>query len=558
MKTVDLLVKGYHILNVFSRRFEPNQLWINEGKIIATGEQAFTANEIYDAADQYVVPGFIDSHVHVESSLVVPSELAKVILPMGTTTIFTDPHEIANVIGAAGIQYMIDDANQTPLDVNVMLPSSVPATSFENNGATLTAKDLRPFYDQPSVTGLAEVMDYPAVLNRDADIMAKINDALSRGYQVDGHGAGFTRSMLDTYRQVGINTDHESVDLNQIRDRLAEGFNIFLREGTVERDLQNTIPIVNEGNAQQFSFCTDDKFITSILAEGGINYCIQLAIQAGLRPETAYTMASYNAAIAHRMRHLGALNPNYAADLVVVSDPYQVDVQRVLKHGRWVDATDFETAPLAYNDNSVHQHVTKDDLKLPLTGNGVRCHVIGLQPNHIETDHLIESVPVVNGCFQSDLANDVLKMVVVERHRNLGNVGIGLVKGFQLKAGAVATTIAHDSHNLVVVGTNDDAIERAIQAVTKVGGGISVVDNEKELATMPLPVAGLMSNQSWQMASKDLTAITNAYQQISRAIDFNPFITLSFLTLTVIPTIKLTDQGLYDFECQKFISVEDK
>ncbi|MHA8137602.1 adenine deaminase [Lactobacillaceae bacterium Scapto_B20] len=556
MKTVDLLIKGHNVLNVFARRFEPNQLWIDAGKIVATGDQPLTANEVYDAKDQYVVPGFIDSHVHVESSLLVPSELAKVILPTGTTTIFTDPHEIGNVAGVDGIEYMIKDARQTPLDVNVMLPSSVPATPFENNGATLSAKDLRPLYKEPEVTGLAEVMDYPAVLNRETDIMTKIHDALSRGYQVDGHGAGFTRQMLDTYRQVGINTDHESVDEQQIQDRLNEGFNIFLREGTVERDLQNTVQVVNEGNAQQFSFCSDDKFVNTFLAEGGINDCIRLAIEAGIRPETAYTMASYNGAIAHRVQHLGALNPNYVADIVIVNDPYQVDVQRVMKGGSWIEEADFNTHPLVFDDNSIHHHVTKKDLNLPLYGDHPRCHVIGIQNNHIETDHLIESVPCEDGHFKADLDRDILKMVVVERHHDLGNVGVGLVHGFNLKQGAVATTIAHDSHNLVVVGTNDDAIDRAIQAVTKVGGGISVVNDERELATMPLPVAGLMSNKSFQAASKDLTAITNAYQQISDEIDFNPFITLSFLTLTVIPTIKLTDQGLYDFEKQHFISVQ--
>ncbi|MEJ6399840.1 adenine deaminase [Nicoliella lavandulae] len=553
---VDLLVTGNHILNVFSRRFESNQLWINDGQIIATGDQPYSARDAFDAGNQYVVPGFIDSHVHVESSLVVPSELAKVILPSGTTTIFTDPHEIGNVSGVDGVQYMIDDARQTPLDVNVMLPSSVPATPFENNGATLTAADLRPFYDEPEVKGLAEVMDYPAVLHRQKGIMDKINDALSRGYQVDGHGAGFTRSMLDTYRQVGINTDHESVNLAQIQDRLAEGFNVFLREGTVERDLQNTIPVVNEGNAQQFSFCTDDKFVNTILDEGGINDCIQLAIKAGIRPEIAYTMASYNAAIAHRVKGLGALNPNYVADLVVVNDPYQVDVQRVMKRGHWITSADMDTKPLQFKADTVHHHCQQSDLLLPLSGSHPKCHVIGIQPNHIETDHLIEPVPVESGHFVADLDHDILKMVVVERHHDLGNVGIGLVHGFNLKQGAVATTIAHDSHNLVVVGTNDAAIERAIQAVTNAGGGISVVDNERALATMPLAVAGLMSAQPWQTASADLTAITNAYHQISGSVSFNPFITLSFLTLTVIPTIKLTDQGLYDFEQQRFIKLQ--
>ncbi|MCK8607452.1 adenine deaminase [Apilactobacillus ozensis] len=555
MEKVDLCITNGNVLNVFTRSFEKNTLWIKNGKIVATGNQFNTiqAKTIINASDKYIVPGFIDSHVHIESSLVAPSELAKVILPMGTTSIFTDPHEIANVSGVDGIKYMIEDARQTPLDVFVMLPSSVPCTPFEDNGATLKAKDLHPLYKFPEVKGLAEVMDYPAVEKRDTDIMEKINDALNHHLQVDGHGAGMNREQLDVYRQAGISTDHECTDLQGINDRLAEGFKVFLREGTVERDLQNTIQIVNEGNAQRFSFCTDDKFINTIIEEGGINFAIKLAIQYGVKPETAYTMASYNAAMAHKIDDLGALSTGYKADLVFINNPKAVDVNKVMKDGKFIQENDFETKTLNFQSNTMNHHFTKADLKLELSND--ECNVIGICPNHIETKHLIKKVPIENGEFKADLKNDVLKMVDVERHHNSGTYGLALVSGFKLNEGAVATTVAHDSHNLLAFGTSDDAIYRAIEEVTKVGGGISVVDDEKTLATMPLKIAGLMSDKSWQKASEDLSAITNAYKKISNDIDFNPFITLSFLSLPVIPTIKLTNRGLYDFEQQKFINI---
>ncbi|WP_220751679.1 adenine deaminase [Apilactobacillus xinyiensis] len=556
MQNVDLCITNGNVLNVFTRTFEKNTLWIKNDKIVATGDQfeEFHAKNIINASDKYIVPGFIDSHVHIESSLVAPSELAKVILPMGTTSIFTDPHEIANVSGVDGIKYMIKDARQTPLDIFVMLPSSVPCTPFEDNGATLKAEDLHPLYKFPEVKGLAEVMDYPAVAAHDKDIMDKINDALAHNLQVDGHGAGMNRQQLDVYRQAGISTDHECTDLGGIHERLAEGFKVFLREGTVERDLQNTIQIVNEGNAQRFSFCTDDKFINTIIDEGGINFAIKLAIQYGVKPETAYTMASYNSAVAHKIENLGALSTGYQADLVFINDPKAVDVTKVMKNGHFIKENDFKTKTLDFKANTMKHHFKKDDLKLTLNNN--ECNVIGICPNHIETKHLIKKVNVNNGEFEADLNNDILKMVDIERHHNLGTFGLALVNGFKLNEGAVATTVAHDSHNLLAFGTNDDAIYRAIEEVTKVGGGISVVDNEKTLATMPLKIAGLMSDKSWQKASEDLDAITKAYEKISQDIDFNPFITLSFLSLPVIPTIKLTNRGLYDFDQQKFIDIE--
>lgn len=555
MQTIDLIITNGQVLDVLNNTISIKNIYINDGQIIAVGHnKPYQAQQNIDAQHKYIVPGFIDSHVHIESSLVTPSELGKVIVPMGVTSVVVDPHEIANVCGVEGIKYMIEDAKQSPLDVWVMLPSSVPSASFEHNGAILNAKDLHPLYNEPSVIGLAEVMDYPAVHHKNTDMMAKIKDALEHGYQVDGHGAGLSRAQLKEYRENGITTDHESTTLDQIQDRLEAGMNIFLREGTVERDLQNTIQAVTSDNVNRFSFCTDDKFITSIIDEGSINFNIQIAIQYGIDPKDAYKMASYNAAQAHQIKNLGAIAPGYQADLVFVGDLKAVDVKKVIKKGHIVTEDDFTTTPRFFSKNMVHHHLKKDDLCLPVNNN--TCHVMGVIPNHIETEHLILKVPTnAAGEFKTDLSQDILLMIDVERHHNLGTYGLALVHGFNIKNGAIATTVAHDSHNIVAVGTSPDAIYRAIQEVTNASGGIAVVDEQKTLATMPLPVAGLMSNHGWQQASHELRAIEDAFCKISDGVTFDPFITLSFLTLPVIPTLKLTDQGLYDFDQQKIISV---
>lgn len=556
-KQVDLCCINGKVLNVFSREFEEKTLWIDQGMIVATGERdGLTAQETFDAAGAYIVPGMIDAHVHIESSMVAPSELGKALLASGTTTIVTDPHEIANVCGIAGLKYMINDAAQTPLDIFFMLPSSVPCAPFEHNGATLKAEDLRPLYTEPSVNGLAEVMDYPAVANQEPDIMQKIHDAQQFGYHADGHGSGLNAEQLDVYRQAGIDTDHECTTIQQAQERLSAGFWTFLREGSVERDLEQIIGVVTESNAQRFAFCTDDKLISDILTEGSINYCVQLAIKHGIRPETAYTMASYNAAQAHKLTDHGALSTGFIADLVVLKDLKTATIEKVMKAGKWITPT--ATKPLNFSQNTVHQQLKPTDLKISLTTD--YCNVIGVIPNHIETDHLKKHVSLKNGHFINDTTQDISKMIVVERHHQLGTFGLGLVHGFNITNGAIATTIAHDSHNIVAVGSDDQAIYTAIQAISSTHGGIAVTKGKDILAAMPLPIAGLMSNQSYLQAAKELTAISAAYQQISLPTDtnFNPFITLSFLTLPVIPSIKLTDQGLYDFEQADFIPLEIK
>lgn len=553
-KTVDMVITGAQVLNVFTREFEATSLWIKDGRVISNlKDEPYAARQTVDATGQWIVPGMIDGHVHMESSMVAPSELGKVLLKHGVTAIATDPHELANVAGVAGIQYLIDDARQTPLDVFFMLPSSVPCVPFDDNGATLHAADLRPLYAQPEVHGLAEVMDYGAVERDDPDTVAKIRDAYAHGYHADGHAAGLDAHQLNVMVNAGLDTDHECSTVTEALARVKAGMRVFLREGTVERDVVATLGAVTEANADRFAFCTDDKTISDLITEGSIDYNVKLAIQHGMRPELAYTLASYNAANAHRLRDRGSLSAGQRADLVVLDDPRKVTIVKTMKDGRWV-ANEPTTRPLPFTATRVQQHATVTDFKLPLTTGHV--NVIGVQPNHIETDHLVATVaPTTN--FESDPTQDILKMVVVERHHNTGKVGVGLVHGFQLKHGAVAGTIAHDAHNIVAVGTSDVAIMRAIEQITRTNGGIAVSDDQQITATMPLAIGGLLSTADYQTAVDQLATIKTAYDQLCAApLAFDPFITLSFLTLPVIPTLKLTARGLFDYDQFDFTTVE--
>ncbi|CAM2786206.1 adenine deaminase [Fructilactobacillus fructivorans] len=551
MAEYDIKIINGKVLDPDRMKFIVKDLFINNGKLVSFDQVSnLHPKTTIDATGKAIVPGYIDSHVHIESSLVTPSELGKLLLKHGVTTIFADPHEIANVIGKAGIKYMITDSRKTPLDIFYMLPSSVPCVPFDHNGATLTANSLHEFYQYQEVKGLAEVMDYPAVASGENDIMAKIKDAKKHHLSVDGHTAGFNDQQLAVYEKAGIQTDHESTTSQEIKERLRHGFKIFLREGTVERDLKSTLPAMKGEDPVNFSFCTDDKLISDLVDEGSIDDNIQLALGAGVKPELVYTMATLNAAKAHQLRQVGKLQPGFKADLNILNDVNNPTPVQVIKNGQIV--TENHSHPTPFTENTVHVQFKSNKLRLPLTTG--KAHVLGIKPNHIDTKHLILNIPPTDN-FQSDPSQDILKIVVVERHHNLGTVGVGLVQGFKIKHGAIATTIAHDDHNIVAVGTSDHDIEQAINNLITAGGGISVVNKQQTLSTLALPVAGLMSDKDYRTVAKETKQIYRDYKQIAAPIDFDPFITLSFLTLPVIPTLKMTDQGLYDFNQQQFINV---
>ncbi len=554
MQTVDLLLTGAKVLNVYTREFTTTNVWIDGDKIVSVLPDAdLKARTTVDLQGKWLVPGFIDAHVHIESALVTPSEIGKILLQHGVTTVVADPHELGNVAGTAGIEYLIHDSRQTPLDVRYMLPSSVPCVPFDHNGATLHAADLEPLYAEPEVNGLAEVMDYGAVERGDKDTMDKVHAAYPHGYHADGHGAGLSARQLEVMAAAGMDTDHECTSVKEAQERVNAGMHVFLREGTVERDLLNTVGAVTESNAAQFAFCTDDKTIGDLIKEGSIDRNLRMAIAAGLRPEIAYAMASYHAALAHKLSDRGSISAGKLADLVVIDDLADVHISRVMKSGAWQDE---ETAskPLPFTATHLQHHLQLADLRMPLEGT-VDANIIGVQPNHITTDHVVQSVTGVQGEFQPDFDRDILKMVVVERHHNTGCVGLGLVQGFKLKHGAVASSVAHDAHNIVAVGSSDAAIMQAIMAITATDGGQAVATDKEVLANVPLPIGGLLSDQPYRVVAKQMAALRTAYNQVSVDVDYDPFITLSFLTLPVIPTLKLTDQGLFDFDTFSFVPV---
>ncbi|MBC2378950.1 adenine deaminase [Listeria welshimeri] len=557
----DLVIKNGRIVNVFSGEIMEGDIAIKNGYIAGIGDFS-EAEQIMDAAGEFIVPGFIDAHVHVESAMVTPAEFARVLLPNGVTTIVTDPHEIANVAGEKGIEFMLEDAKGAPLDMFVMLPSSVPATKGEHNGETLHAKKLHPLYKHEKVIGLAEVMDFPSVAKGSSDILTKIIDAKKEGGRIDGHGAGLTSADLNNYLAVGIRTDHESTNAKEAVDRLRAGMFVMLREGTVGRDLLQTISAVSEKNSHRFCFCTDDKLINDLITEGSINYNIRLAIENNIDPITAIQMATINAANCHNLPYLGAVAAGYQADIVFLKDLQTIEISKVLKNGQVVvengarnEAAFEKQHSETFISPKIQHHLSKQDLELPLTND--TCYVIGMKQNNLFTEKLMEQVNVENGKFVPSIKKDLLKMAVVERHHNTGCVGVGIVKGFGLEEGAIATTVAHDSHNIVAVGVSDEAMEKAINYVTEMGGGIAVVDGTgKVLHDLALPVAGLLSNKPYEEVERDLAGLLKAFNQISNAKGFDPFLTLSFLTLPVIPELKLTDQGLFDFATFQIIPNE--
>lgn len=559
----DLVIKNGTIVNVFTGEFMSGDIAITEGMIVGIG--SYDGVETIDAQNKVIVPGFIDGHVHIESSLLTPKEFSKVVLQHGVTSVITDPHEIANVAGVDGIQFMLEEAKSLPMDIYVMLSSCVPATAFENNGALLNAEQLEPFLSEPEVLGLAEVMDFFSVKNGDSVMMDKLAMVQEADRYIDGHAAGLTREELNIYLAAGIRTDHESIDAQEAKDRLDLGMHLMIREGTVAKDLMALLPAVTAKNARRCLFVTDDKLIDDLLAEGSIDHIVRLAIQKGLDPITAIQMGTLNTAECFNLKHLGAIAPGYQADFLILDDLETVAIDQVYKKGVMISDNGnlttalFETkvekkrigADLAKINT---QELTTAALAVPLSN--PLCNVIEIIPNSLITNHLKENVTVKNGYFFPSIESDQLKIVVIERHNGTNHVGLGIVKGFRLTKGAIATTVAHDSHNIVAVGTSDQEILKAVEQVIRTNGGLTVVAGEEVLASLALPVAGLMTESDYLVVNQQLKELNQAVATIGKELNFNPFLTLSFLTLPVIPKLKLTDLGLFDFEQSAHIPIQ--
>lgn len=563
-RKADFILRNAQVADVFNLQWRKADIVVTDGIIVAIDDEGiFEATYEEDANGGYVIPGLIDGHIHIESSMLPPSEFSKILLPHGITTVITDPHEIANVAGAAGIQYMLEDAQSAEMDIYVMLPSSVPATSFENAGATLNAQDLKPFLSHPNVLGLAEVMDFPAVLNGQKDMLQKIIQTETTRNIVDGHGAGLDASQIRGYRVAGIQTDHECVTAEEAATRIQQGMYVLIREGSAAKNLRDVLPAVNSSNARRFLFCTDDKHLDELIEEGSINHSISLAIEEGMEPLQAIQLATLNAAECYRLYQKGALAEGYVADFLLLADLTTCKPQAVWKNGKKV-AENGEICTTR-NDSikvpslileSVHiPKLSLQDLAIPFQ-NGNLANIIEIEPNQLITHKKVAQVEVENGIFVPSVEDDYLKLAVIERHHHLGNIGLGIVHGFGLKKGAVATTVAHDSHNALVCGTNDADILLAFAELQKMQGGYVIVADGKVLSALPLPIAGLMTDLKAEIAAEKLHDLHKALLRLNPELKFHLFLTLSFIALPVIPSIKLTDTGLFDVTSFKHIPIE--
>ena len=556
----DTVIKNGKIVDVFNGEIMEGDIAIVDGYFAGIGE--YSGKNIIDAKGCYISPAFIDGHVHIESSTVTAREFAKVLLLHGVTTIIADPHEIANVSGVTGIQYMLNSTENLPFDFYFMLPSCVPATAFEHSGATLTSEDLKPFYQHPRVLGLAEVMNYPAVVNAEQDMIGKISDAKHLGKKIDGHAAGLKANDLNVYMSAGIRTDHESTTIDEARDRLRRGMYLMIREGTVAKDLNQLIPVVNERNARRCLFVTDDKHLDDLVHEGSIDHNVRLAIASGLSPLTAIQMASINAAECFGLEDKGAIAPGYRADFIFFDNLDTIQITDVYKDGRAVVKNGLLISELGNADpsisasirESVRFHELEED-SFQILLKEEKANIIEIIPNSLVTIHQIEEVDTCElGLFRPSKKKDQLKLAVIERHHMTGAIGLGIVKGLGLKSGAIATTIAHDSHNLIIAGTNNYDMVFAANAIKDMQGGMVVVNQGEVIASLELSIAGLMSDRPYQEVYSKLNEINLALGTLGANDHFNPFLTLSFLSLPVIPELKLTDQGLFQVSTFKHIS----
>ena len=549
----DLLIKNGRIVNVFSGEIEKKDVAIFGGVIVGFGD--YQARKIIDVKGDFLCPGLIDGHVHIESSMVTIPEFARAVLPHGTTTVVIDPHEIANVLGREGIRFMAESAKEVPLNVFIMLPSCVPATHMETSGALLKASDLRSLFKKPWVIGLAEMMNFPGVIFRNPEVLKKIE--MAKGKRIDGHAPMLSGKGLYAYLTAGIRSDHECTTLKEAKEKLKNGMWIMIREGTTARNLRTLIPLVSPKNSRRFFFVTDDRHPKELLKEGHIDSMVRRAIKWGMDPILAIQMATLNAAEYFRLDDLGAIAPGYRADIVSFDHLGQFQIKKVFKEGVLVAANGEMLSPgIRIKKNpkargSIQMKPLKKGAFL-IRSDQPLAKVIQLIPDQIVTKKGIKKILLKDGVAHPNIKEDILKIAVVERHKATGNIGMGFVQGFGLKKGAIGSSVAHDSHNLVVVGTHDQDILKAVMAIKEMGGGLVVISDGKVLASLPLPIAGLMSEASVSQVNFQLEALHHAAKALGCKLP-NPYMTLSFMSLPVIPELKITDKGLVDVNQFKFV-----
>jgi adenine deaminase len=550
-RPADLLLRNARLVNVYLGAVEQKNIAIADGFVIGFGEHP--ARECIDLKGRYVAPGFIDSHVHLESAMLAPPEFARAVLPHGTTAVVADPHEIANVLGTVGIDYMLQSTRELPLEVWFSMPSCVPSTSLETAGAVLDAADIAPYLCHPRVVALAEMMDFQGVIQEDAKVLAKIEAARKAGKRLDGHAPGLTGRMLHAYLVAGIGSDHECTSLIEAREKVSAGMVIMVRQGSAARNLDALLPLVDAHTARRMMWCTDDCHPHDLMALGHIDSLVRRAIGRGLDPVMAIQMATLNPAEYFHLDHLGAVAPGKRADLVIFNDLNQPVIQQVYAGGRLV-ADQGTVLPGIFEKPPPPAPATMNvplnalDLKVPAQGRSLR--VIEVVPDQIVTRAAVMGAAIEEGLAVSDVGRDLLKIAVIERHHHTGRTGIGFIRGFGLKEGALASSVAHDAHNIVAVGVVDEDIHRAVETVVRMGGGLAAVAHGRVLAALPLPIAGLMSDQPLAVVRHGLDSLLGAAHRMGSTLA-DPFMTLSFMALPVVPALKITDHGLVDVdECQ--------
>ena len=557
------LLKNGLVINVFTGEIEKANVLIGDDKILGVGDYGDgEAENILDVSGKYICPGFIDGHIHIESTMLTPYEFAKTVIPHGTTAIVADPHEIANVSGMAGIAYMIGASENLPMKVYMMLPSCVPATPLDESGAILEAEDLRPLYKHPRVLGLGEMMNYPGVLTDNERVLNKIKDAKECGKLINGHAPLLSEKSLDKYIAAGIHDDHECSSADEAKERIRKGQWVMIRQGTAARNLEALLPLFDEPWSHRCLLVTDDRHPADLLEKGHIDGIIKKAVEAGKSVVTGIQMATIQAAQCFGLRDTGAIAPGYIADILVLSDLEKVQVcdvfyhgDKVVDNGRLIDFVE----PVVRNDiwKTVRNSFNLDKLtenKFHIESQNRKCRIIKTIPDQLITEELIEDIDFTknNGI---DVDRDILKIAVVERHFSTGHIGLGFISGIGMKKGAIASSVSHDSHNLIVVGENERDMTVAANRIRTLGGGLIVVADGKILAEMPLPVAGLMSQYSAAEAARENENIRNAVYSLGVPQNIEPFMTTAFVSLPVIPNLKMTTRGLVNVERQEIVSL---
>ncbi len=563
--TADTLFTNVNVINVFTGEILHTEIAVKNGYFCGFG--SYDADKIVDLNGRYMAPGFVDAHVHIESSMVTPAQFAKAVLPCGTTSVIADPHEIANVAGLDGIEFMIKSAKTQDMNILFAFPSCVPATAMETSGAKFGAKETEYMIGNENIIGLAEMMNYPGVIFTDPDVMAKIKACLKTNKPVDGHAPGLTGKDLFAYVAAGILSDHECTSAKEALEKISLGMHIMIREGTCAKNLSAILPAVNDQTWHRMMWCTDDRHPGDILDHGHIDHCIRKAVRSGLDPVRAIQMATINPARYFNLKDIGAIAPGRRADFVIFKDLYDLRPEMVYAKGLLnssdschssdslnMASMDSLKASFSYvpYPKTMNLDIRRVNLKIPVKGKYIK--VIQAVENQVITNKLVMKVNEENGFAVADIKRDLLKIAVIERYTGNAGTGKGFIKGLGLVKGAIASSVAHDSHNIIVAGTNDIDMLKAVKAVKEMGGGFSVTCNSQSFEFLPLPVAGLMSEEPMEIIQRKMKKLIMAVKDLGSSLK-DPFMTLGFLALPVIPQLKITDKGLVDVEQFKIVNL---